>query len=177
MESVKIVNSYFIPDEPFVHAVKEAVRRGVDVQLVTNHPSTSDFSQMTIVARSMYQDILSVNSEAGVSAQVTLLEWAGDEHLANGEGQHHGKYAIFDDEVVIVGSYNIDPRSQNLNSESIVIFAGLEAAKPYVDLYEFEASAANCLVVTWEEALTYNDPQNLFEKLKLEISKMLSPLF
>jgi len=33
----------------------------------------------------------------------------------------HGKRAVFDDQTVVVGTYNMDPRSANLNSELIVI--------------------------------------------------------
>ena len=33
----------------------------------------------------------------------------------------HGKRAVFDDRTVVVGTYNMDPRSANLNSELIVI--------------------------------------------------------
>ncbi|MCY1380665.1 hypothetical protein D9M69_685070 [compost metagenome] len=33
----------------------------------------------------------------------------------------HAKRAVFDDHTVVVGTYNMDPRSANLNSELIVV--------------------------------------------------------
>lgn len=104
---VTIVNAYFVPGHDFTAAVRAAQLRGVKVTILTNSPETNDLPQLTYVGRQFYAQLFNGN--------LHMYEWQGKKY---GEGTIHAKFAVFDRKRSIVGSYNLDPRSENLNSES-----------------------------------------------------------
>jgi len=96
---VWVVTPYFVPDEILVRALDLAARRGVDVRLVvpnhSNHLSAD-------LARVGY--LRQVHEAGGVVFRYkpTML---------------HAKLILFDDELAVVGSANMDMRSLFLNYE------------------------------------------------------------
>lgn len=108
---VHITTPYFVPDEPFLAAIRTAVQRGVDVRLVLSKNSNQMF---TIFAqRSFYDELL----DAGVRVFLYRPRFL------------HAKSILVDDDVAIIGSSNIDIRSFALNAEaSLLIHDGEVAA-------------------------------------------------
>ena len=102
-ESVLIESPYLIPTRGMREALLAAVARGVRVRILTNSLSTTD----NLWAQAGY-----VGQRRELVAQgIELWEYAGSECL-------HGKAADLDGRTVVVGSYNLDPRSERLNSET-----------------------------------------------------------
>ena len=112
-----ICNAYFIPSAEFIDAVRGAVSRGVHVIILSNSPDTNDLPEITMVGRSYYKDILAINQEEAAQTSggnVQIWEWYGwryDKERQT-EGTIHAKYAVFDRRYWLVGSYNLDPRSE-----------------------------------------------------------------
>lgn len=173
-KSIKILNSYFLPDESFIIALRDAVHRGVRVELITNHAKNTDFEQLTLLTRSYYIDLLSLN-ETLAEPLVFIHEWSGDKVLGNGEGQNHAKFAVFDDQVAIVGSYNLDPRSHKLNSESVIVFKGDEAAVPYSTEFDEFAGPEYSVAVDLETAQQFERDRSLRDTFELKILEILKP--
>ena len=127
-KEILIGNAYFVASQAFIETVKEAARRCAKFIILTNSPETNDLPMLTIVGREYYDDILAVNNEAVVQScddgGVQIWEWHGQrsDSANQTEGTIHAKYAVFDRLVSIVGSYNMDPRSRALNSESAIVF-------------------------------------------------------
>ena len=126
-QEIIICNAYFIPSNDFIDAVRDAVARGVRVIILTNSPETNDLPELTMVGRSYYKKILSINDDVGVKksgGNVQIWEWYGwrYDQAQQTEGTIHAKYAVFDRRYSLVGSYNLDPRSEKLNSETAVVF-------------------------------------------------------
>jgi len=138
---VLIGNAYFIASAAFVETVKDAARRCVKVIILTNSPKTNDLPMLTIVGREYYDDILAVNDEPAVQScdggGVQIWEWQGRRINATKqtEGTIHAKYAVFDRRVSIVGSYNMDPRSRTLNSESAIVFENETLSGQLADMF------------------------------------------
>ena len=138
---VLIGNAYFIASAAFVETVKDAARRCVKVIILTNSPETNDLPMLTIVGRQYYDDILAVNDEPAVQScdggGVQIWEWQGRRINATKqtEGTIHAKYAVFDRRVSIVGSYNMDPRSRTLNSESAIVFENETLSGQLADMF------------------------------------------
>jgi len=100
---VHITTPYFVPDEPFLSAIRTAVQRGVDVRLVLSLHSNQLF---TILAqRSFYDELL----EAGVTVYFYRPRFL------------HAKSVRIDEAISIVGSSNVDIRSFALNAESSLL--------------------------------------------------------
>ena len=96
---------------------------------------------LTIVGREYYDDILVVNDEPAVQScdggGVQIWEWQGRRTNATEqtEGTIHAKYAVFDRRVSVVGSYNMDPRSRTLNSESAIVFENENLSRQLADMF------------------------------------------
>lgn len=160
-KSVHIANAYFIPSRFMTQAIHDAVRRGVRVVIVTNSPETNDIGSVAKVSRYTYQNVLSINQDPAVIEKklpgVEVREWKG---LSHDEGTLHAKFAVVDGRTAIVGSFNLDPRSAKLNSETAVAFdepsfvAALD--KTFEDVYVTRSTA-----VTWEDAQKYHRPEDI----------------
>jgi cardiolipin synthase len=100
---VVVTTPYFVPDEPFLQAMRTAVLRGCEVHLVL--PARSNQLVTNLAQESYYDQLL--------SAGVTI-------HLY---GSHflHAKHLSIDNEVALVGSSNIDIRSFALNAEVVLL--------------------------------------------------------
>jgi cardiolipin synthase len=98
-DRVVITTPYFVPDEPFLQAMKTAVLRGVDVRLVVSRPSNQWVTHMA--QRSFYEELL----EAGVCIHLYRPRFL------------HAKHVSIDDAIAVIGSSNIDIRSFDLNAE------------------------------------------------------------
>jgi len=148
-KDILIANAYFIPSETFISALKDAVRRCVRVIVITNSTQTNDLPEITMVGREGYEDILSVNNETAVkqcfeekgiknqTAGIQIWEWQGKRSGTEErtEGTMHSKYAVFDRMISLVGSYNLDPRSEKLNSESALVFENEQLAETLAQMF------------------------------------------
>ena len=128
-QEVLIANAYFVPTPAITAALEDAVRRCVAVTLVTNSPETNDLPEISMVGRGYYKDLLAFNDLPEVAAcpnadaGIEIWEWVG--RAADDPGQQgtmHSKFAVADRRVSLVGSYNFDPRSERLNSETALVF-------------------------------------------------------
>jgi cardiolipin synthase len=111
-KSVVITTPYFIPDEPFLQALRAAATRGVAVHLVVSKHANQPFSQFA--QRAYYEDLLA----AGVQIHLYRPRFL------------HAKHWSVDDQVAVLGTTNIDIRSFALNAEiSLLVFDPAVVAK------------------------------------------------
>ena len=99
--SITLENAYFIPAAPLREALVDAARRGVEVRVLTNSRTSTDFGVVSDAARYFYDGL--------VAAGVKVYETTG--------GTLHAKTATFDGEFSIVGSVNLNGRSANQDTE------------------------------------------------------------
>jgi cardiolipin synthase len=109
---VVLTAPYFVPSEPFALAMRSAARRGVEVVLVVDRTSNKPLVQLA--QQSFYDDLLA----AGVRIQAYYGNFL------------HAKHMSVDDEMVLIGSSNLDLRSCALNAEvSVLIYDRAVAAE------------------------------------------------
>ncbi len=99
-----IQTPYLVPDEPLESALRVAVLRGVDVQVIV--PREGD-SRVVSAASRTYCEALS-------RAGVRVFEY--------GPPMLHAKTMVIDDTVAVVGTANLDNRSFRLNFEVAAAF-------------------------------------------------------
>ncbi len=99
-QRIYITTPYLIPEESTLAALRTAVYRGVDVQVMV--PAKNDVRLVQWAGRSYYPDLL--------GAGIRLFEF--EPNIL------HAKSVIIDDDLSIVGSANIDVRSFRLNFEA-----------------------------------------------------------
>lgn len=175
-----ICNAYFIPSAEFINAVRDVVSRGVHVIILTNSPETNDLPELTMVGRNYYKYILAINEEDAArtsGGNVQIWEWYGwryDEERQT-EGTIHAKYAVFDRRYSLVGSYNLDPRSEQLNSETAVVFESKELSTSLAKIF-YENDLAFSRKVSSEAAAEFNEPTDALYKLRKDFGSLFEPM-
>ena len=94
-----VVTPYFVPDEMLARALNLAARRGVDVRLIV--PARSNHITADLARAGYLRDLHNAGGKVLLYAPVML----------------HAKAIIFDDDLAIIGSANMDMRSLFLNYE------------------------------------------------------------
>lgn len=112
-----LTSPYFVPDETLQSALCIAAVRGVDVQIIV--PKESDWRLV---------------DAAGASTHDELLR-AGVKLFLFGPPLLHAKTAVFDDELGIVGTANLDDRSLKLNFEIAAAFYGGPTVAELAELF------------------------------------------
>jgi len=121
---VLVVSPYLVPTPNLFGIARVLKKRGVKITVVTNSLASND----VVIAHSAYARY----RESIIAAGVELYEMRGDPQLAENDNAEdaslHSKYIIFDDDVVFIGSMNLDPRSLFLNTELGVVLQSPELA-------------------------------------------------
>ena len=167
-----IANAYFVPTPAITAALKDAARRCVAVTLVTNSPETNDLPEISMVGRGHFKDLLAVNETPEVAAcsnpeaGIRIWEWIGraaDDPVQ--QGTMHSKFAVADGRISVVGSYNLDPRSERLNSETALVF---EEESLSADLASriLEQDLRYSRQISAEEAADFADPDDTIYRFR-----------
>jgi cardiolipin synthase C len=170
---ILIGNAYFVASSLFVETIKDAARRCVKVIILTNSPETNDLPMLTIVGRDYYDDILAVNNESVVQScdggGVQIWEWQGirKNSTEKTQGTIHAKYAVFDRRISIVGSYNMDPRSRTLNSESAIVFENKNLSQRLKDMF-YENDLNFSKQITLKDTQAFTHPTDAIYQLERE---------
>ena len=115
---IYLTNAYFVPDPQLRDALKDAVRRGVDVRIIV--PSQTDSGLVFHAGRSHYAELL--------RAGVKIYERQG--------ALLHSKTALIDGVWSCVGSTNLDWRSFMHNNEIDAVVLGTSFAEQLGVIFE-----------------------------------------
>ncbi|HJW91984.1 MAG TPA: phosphatidylserine/phosphatidylglycerophosphate/cardiolipin synthase family protein [Thermoanaerobaculia bacterium] len=128
--SVVIESPYLVPSAGLLELLRKKIHQGVRVQIVTSSWRSSD-GLLAYVGYLKYRRRL-------IRAGIDVREYKGPDML-------HAKSMVVDGRTVLVGSYNVDPRSENLNAEAMCIADDQTAAQEL--LASIDAHAQNAWIV------------------------------
>jgi putative cardiolipin synthase len=132
-----IVNAYLIPNEHMMNDARDLVQRGVKIKVLTNSLAS--------------QDVPAVNSHYGpwrkriLDAGIELYELRPDAAIkaqtdtppvVSGFVGLHSKASVVDRSRVYIGSFNLDPRARDYNTELGVLIDNPELAEELAQLAE-----------------------------------------
>jgi phosphatidylserine/phosphatidylglycerophosphate/cardiolipin synthase-like enzyme len=156
--TIDIQTPYLITTDYSQSLFKEAVDRGVKIRILTNSLASTD----NIEAFSGYQSERQNLLRTGVRIFEFRPDAAIRKKIMTGELQSviikepifglHAKTMVIDNEITVIGTFNLDPRSANLNTECIAIINSLEIAKSVLAGINEEFKPEN----SWETTLSYN---------------------
>lgn len=115
---VILVSAYFVPTERLATLIESTIARGVRVRVLTNSMRSNNH----LPAHAAYHGYVRRLVEAGVELYELRVD-AEDRNLyMRGPVEDkklglHAKFMLLDDDRVMVGSSNLDPRSLKLNTE------------------------------------------------------------
>ena len=117
-QDLLLVSAYFIPTTELTESIARAVKRGVNVRILTNSLGSNNH----VTAHAAYArhrpallragaELYELRADASTRALYTFRS------VESGILGLHAKLALFDDCCLLVGSSNLDPRSLRLNTE------------------------------------------------------------
>lgn len=146
-----IQTPYFIPDETLLFALKSASLKGVDVKIIL--PQKSDSLWVDLATKTYFSELMS----SGI--KIYLYQ----------KGFLHNKLVISDD-VVAIGSTNLDSRSLDLDFEVTAFVFNSKFSDNCTKIY------LNDLNETIEQKIVDLRKQSFFTKFKQSFARLLSPL-
>lgn len=115
-EEIIIQNPYVVLTQGGRDAIVRASKRGVKILLNTNSPETSD----SLIPQAMF-----CREWKQLMADAPTLRI----QAFRGRNKLHAKVFVLDRKVTIIGSYNLDPLSDEVNSEEVVVIDSPEFAQ------------------------------------------------
>ncbi|MEP5338293.1 MAG: phospholipase D family protein [Algibacter sp.] len=175
--SIDIQSPYLITTALSRNLFEAAVSRGVKIKILTNSLASTD----NVEAFSGYQK----NRKDLLEAGVRIFEFRPDAEertkIMTGELQEtldhkpifglHAKTMIVDNKTTVIGTFNLDPRSANLNTECFVVVESDKVSKGVLKGMEMEFKPEN----SWETTLDYNPDSEVsnYKRLKTWSRKIL----
>lgn len=156
--SIVIQSPYLVTTEAGRALFRKAAERGVEIRILTNSLASTD----NLEAFSGYQR----DREALLAAGVRVFEFRPDAairaSLMTGSLQAtladppifglHAKSMVIDGRITVIGTFNLDPRSANLNTESITVIHSEAVAAGVLEGMEAELLPENA----WETTPDFN---------------------
>ncbi|MFN8335954.1 MAG: phospholipase D family protein [Cyclobacteriaceae bacterium] len=156
--TIDIQSPYLVTSDLGQKLFKDAVARGVKIRILTNSMASTD----NMEAFSGYKR----DRKKLLSGGVRIFEFRPDAKerylVMTGALQEklnftpifglHAKSMVIDGEVVVVGTFNLDPRSANLNTECVTVIRSKRVASGVLAGMETEFAPEN----SWETTLTFN---------------------
>jgi phosphatidylserine/phosphatidylglycerophosphate/cardiolipin synthase-like enzyme len=157
-ESIIIQSPYLITTELSQDLFKAAVERGVTIKILTNSLASTD----NLEAFSSYQGDREDLLNCGVQIFECKPDAAIRKERMTGDLQKsidytpifglHAKSMVIDQEICVIGTFNLDPRSANLNTECISIIHSASISEGVLHGMNEEMLAENA----WEISLDFN---------------------
>ena len=165
--SIDIQSPYLITTELSRQLFKDAVERGVEIRILTNSLASTD----NLEAFNGYQR----DRKALLLTGVKIYEFKPDAEIRRevmtGRLQKqldytpifglHSKTMVVDGRITVIGTFNLDPRSANLNTECLAIIHSQKVSDQVMTGIEEEFKAGNA----WETTLKVN-PDSLVNRTK-----------
>lgn len=156
--SIDIQSPYLITTEQSRELFKAAVKRGVKIRILTNSMASTD----NMEAFSGYQRDRKKLLETGVKIYEFRPDAKERFQVMTGALQEklnftpifglHAKSMVVDGHITVIGTFNLDPRSANLNTECVTIIRSEKIAAGVLAGMETELKPEN----SWETTADFN---------------------
>ncbi len=176
-DSIIIQSPYLITTDIGKQLFKDAVKRGVTIKILTNSLASTDNLQ----AFSGYQRDRKELLETGVRIYEFKPDAAIRFKIMTGALQKkmnhtpvfglHAKSMVIDGKITVIGTFNLDPRSANLNTECVTIIHSKKITQEVQQEMLVELKPENA----WETTLTFNpDSKSTIKKnIKAKLMKIV----
>lgn len=174
---IVIQSPYLVMSSEAIKLFKKAIKRGVKVRINTNSLAATD----NVQAFSGYRNQREILTKMGIE----IFEFKPDAQIKHQLVRHntngvlkppifaiHAKTMVVDHKIVYIGTFNFDPRSQNLNTEVGVIVQNVQLAKEVQTTIEVDMQPEN----SWNAATDHPDKFASASKRRRVFSYQLMPI-
>lgn len=167
--SIDIQSPYLITTALSQNLFKAAIERGVKIRILTNSLASTD----NLEAFSAYQKDRENLLKAGVKIYEFKPDAAERYKIMTDALQEkinftpifglHAKSMVIDGNTTIIGTFNLDPRSANLNTVCIAVIYSKQIALGVLNGMEIEFKTEN----SWETTLKFNPDSKVNKKKRM----------
>lgn len=165
--TITIQTPYLVTTDLGKNLLKEAIGKGIEVNILTNSLASNDNYEAFSGYQRVRQDLLEIG--------VNIYEFKPDakirQKVMSEELQKklnhvpifglHAKSMVIDSKITVIGTFNLDPRSANLNTESIVIIPSVKISEKVEEGMFVEMQEENA----WKISTEWN-PDSTVDKMK-----------
>ena len=176
-QQIVIQSPYLVLSSQAIKLFKAAIKRGVTVRINTNSMAATDNVQAFSGYRNQREQLIKMGIE--------IFEYKPDPHIKHALLKQnpafyekppifaiHAKTMVVDNKTVYIGTFNFDPRSQNLNTEVGVIVQNEDLAAKVQDAIETDMRPEN----SWNAATDKPDQYASSTKRKRVLVYQLTPI-
>ena len=176
-QQIVIQSPYLVMSSSAISLFKSAIKRGVTVRINTNSMAATDNVQAFSGYRNQRDRLLKMG--------IAIYEYKPDPHIKYALLKQnaalsekppifaiHAKTMVVDNKTVYIGTFNFDPRSENLNTEVGVIVENEGLAKQVQDTIETDMQPEN----SWDAATDKPDQYATSAKRKRVLVYQLTPI-
>jgi putative cardiolipin synthase len=175
-QSILIQSPYLVMPDGGIELFESLVKRGVRIRISTNSLASTDNIQAFSGYLGQRNDLL----RAGVQLfefkpDPSIREDLIDRYPRIAENDPifalHAKSMVIDDRTIFIGTFNLDPRSANLNTEVGILVDSDELARQLTDSIERDIDSAN----SWRTTEDFNPDSEvgLGKRIRAWVNRML----
>ena len=176
-KSIIIQTPYLVTTDLSRDLFKELVQKGVKIKILTNSLASND----NLEAFSGYQrdrkKLLQTGIEIYEFKPNALIRQKVMSEVMHGQLKKapifglHAKSMVIDNEITVIGTFNLDPRSANLNTESVTILPSIQISKDVKAGMMEEMQPENA----WQTTLEWNPDGEVsrFKQLSIKLRRVV----
>jgi putative cardiolipin synthase len=152
-KDMTIISPYFVPGKGGTSSLAASAQAGKSVRILTNSLAANDVA-MVYGAYEQYREKL---LESGVQLwELKPLPGSKTTYSMFGSGGSslHTKGLSVDEQTLVVGSYNLDARSTELNCEQVVMVGSPVLARQFMGIFDQQAAGDRSWKVTLSDGRT-----------------------
>jgi len=127
-QEVLIESPYFILLDPGLEQVRALTARGVKVRVLTNSAATNDVLAAQAGYNNIRKDLLKAGAELYELRPDSNMKREWSMVAGKSRASLHAKALVIDRKTVLMGSFNLDPRSRAINTEIAILVDSPELA-------------------------------------------------
>jgi putative cardiolipin synthase len=177
-EELLINNAYLIPDDEMLANAGKLVKQGVKFRIITNSLASQDVPAVNSHYGPMRKPILEtgvdlyeLRPDAEIKTQVDTAP------VVSGFVGLHSKAAVVDRSRVFIGSFNLDPRSRDINTEMGILIDSPELGEELAEKIEYLMQPENSwrvkldqdgrvIWVSYDGTLTRQPAQSFWQRVQ-----------
>ena len=153
--SIVIINPYFVPNAHIMEKIKQMREEGIEIYILTNSLATND----AIPVYSEYSRYQKALLRLGVhlyEVNPHAVEYIFKSHkytkLRFPKTSLHAKSMIIDGKYFVIGSFNLDPRSDKVNTEVVALIESKQLSQQEKKLFDYFIQPENAYRLSLEKA-------------------------
>jgi putative cardiolipin synthase len=141
---IVIENAYLLPN-PKMPGIRAWREHGVRVRALTNSLATTDEVPVNAHYANVRPELVDLGVELYEMKPFAASRALYIAHAATSKAHLalHGKATVFDRKTVAVGSFNLDPRSRNLDTEIVFVVQSPQLAAQFLDAFAVDFAPEN----------------------------------